>query len=85
MVVTGEIRATYRATSTSEPGEDRRAERIAAEVEPAVIRRVGALTYVPVLSDEERIHLLLDAMERAREADVPFKPNALMRKVIYGY
>lgn len=37
------------------------------------------------LSDEERIHLILDAMERAREAGVSFVPNKLMRKVLYGY
>jgi hypothetical protein len=37
------------------------------------------------LSDEERIHLILDAMERAREAGVPIKANALMRRILYGY
>jgi hypothetical protein len=40
---------------------------------------------LPNLSDEDRIYLILDAMERAREAGVSFKPNALMRKILYGY
>lgn len=40
---------------------------------------------LPNLSDEDRIYLVLDAMERAREAGVSFQPNALMRKILYGY
>lgn len=40
---------------------------------------------LPGLSDVERVHLVLDAMERAREAGVPIKPNPLMRKILYGY
>lgn len=38
-----------------------------------------------VKSVEDRIHLVLDAMERAREAGVSFKPNALMRRILYGH
>jgi hypothetical protein len=40
---------------------------------------------LPNLSDEDRIHLILDAMERAREAGVSFRPNVLMRRILYGY
>jgi hypothetical protein len=44
-----------------------------------------AVRNLAALSDEDRIHLVLDAMERAREAGVPIKANALMRRVLYGY
>ena len=37
------------------------------------------------LSDQDRIHLVLDAMERAKEAGVTISVNAFMRKVLYGY
>jgi hypothetical protein len=37
------------------------------------------------LSEQDRIHLVLDAMERAREAGVPITVNAFMKKVLYGY
>jgi hypothetical protein len=40
---------------------------------------------LPTLSDEDRIHLVMDAMERAREAHVPVKANAFMRRILYGY
>ena len=40
---------------------------------------------LPTLSDEDRILLVLDAMERARDAGVPIKANAFMRRVLYGY
>lgn len=40
---------------------------------------------LPNLSEQDRIHLILDAMERAREAGVTFNPNALMRRILYGY
>jgi hypothetical protein len=40
---------------------------------------------LPNLSDQERIHLVLDAMERAKEAGVTISVNAFMRKVLYGY
>jgi hypothetical protein len=37
------------------------------------------------LSEQDRIHLILDAMERAKEAGVTISVNAFMRKVLYGY
>lgn len=37
------------------------------------------------LSDQDRVHLVLDAMERAKEAGVTISVNAFMRKVLYGY
>jgi NurA-like 5'-3' nuclease len=40
---------------------------------------------LPHLSEQDRIHLILDAMERAKEAGVSISPNALMRKILYGY
>jgi len=40
---------------------------------------------LPNLSEEDRIHLLLDAMERAKEAGVTIRVNALMRGILYGY
>lgn len=39
----------------------------------------------PGLSEVERMHLIQDAMFRAREAGVPVRPNASMRRTLYGY
>ncbi|WP_334077939.1 contractile injection system protein, VgrG/Pvc8 family [Paenibacillus sanfengchensis] len=39
----------------------------------------------PNLTDEDRIYLLLDAIERAKEAGVTIKYNDFMRRIIYGY
>ena len=38
----------------------------------------------PNLTDEERIMLMLDAFERARNANVPAKLNSVARRMIYG-
>ena len=38
----------------------------------------------PNLTSEDRLHLVLDAVERAREAGVVIKRNQYMRRVIYG-
>jgi hypothetical protein len=40
---------------------------------------------LPNLSEADRIHLILDAMERAKEAGVTIQVNAFMRKILYGY
>lgn len=39
----------------------------------------------PNLSDEDRRYLILDAVERAKEAGVPIEYNDFMRRVVYGY
>jgi hypothetical protein len=39
----------------------------------------------PNLTSEERAYLILDAVERAREACVPIKYNMFMRSVLHGY
>lgn len=39
----------------------------------------------PNLSDEDRINLILDAIERARESGVSIKYNDFMRRILYGY
>lgn len=39
----------------------------------------------PNLSDEDRIYLVLDALERAKEVDVSIKYNSFIRRVLYGY
>ena len=39
----------------------------------------------PGLSDEERSDLMLDALERAKEAGVSIRINAAMRRILYGY
>lgn len=39
----------------------------------------------PNLSDEDRRYLLLDAIERAKEAGVSITYNSFMRRVLYGY
>ena len=38
----------------------------------------------PGLTDQERVLLLLDAMERAKEAGVTIKWNSFMRRAVYG-
>lgn len=37
------------------------------------------------LTAEERLHLIQDAVERAREAGIPIKSNRFMREILYGY
>ena len=39
----------------------------------------------PNLSDEDRRYLVLDAVERAKEAGVAINYNDFMRRVVYGY
>ena len=39
----------------------------------------------PNLTDEDRYYLILDAIERAKEAGVSIRYNEFMRKVLYGY
>lgn len=39
----------------------------------------------PGLSDEDRYYLILDALERAREANQPIRYNGFMRRVLYGF
>jgi len=39
----------------------------------------------PNLTDEDRKYLILDAVERAKEAGVSIKYNNFMRRVVYGY
>ena len=39
----------------------------------------------PNLSDADRRYLVLDAIERAKEAGVAIKYNAFMKGVVYGY
>ena len=39
----------------------------------------------PGLSPDERAHLILDAVERAREAGVSIKWNQVMRSIVYGF
>ena len=39
----------------------------------------------PNLSDEDRRYLILDAVERAKEAGVSIEYNDFMRRVVYGY
>lgn len=38
----------------------------------------------PNLTNEERLHLVLDAIERKREAGVTVEPDEFMRRVLYG-
>lgn len=38
----------------------------------------------PNLSDEDRYYLVLDALERAKEAGVPIKYNDFIRSILYG-
>lgn len=40
---------------------------------------------LPNLSEQDRIYLILDAIERAKEAGVSIKLNVIMRKILYGY
>ena len=39
----------------------------------------------PGLTDDERRDLMLDAQERAKEAGVSIRPNAAMRRILYGF
>ncbi|MCL2015032.1 MAG: hypothetical protein FWG68_02160 [Defluviitaleaceae bacterium] len=39
----------------------------------------------PNLSNEDRQHLILDAVERARENGVSIRYNDFMRRIVYGY
>ena len=39
----------------------------------------------PQLSDDDRRYLVLDALERAKEANVSIKHNDFIRSVLHGY
>ncbi len=39
----------------------------------------------PNLSDEDRMYLILDSIERAKEAGVSIEYNSFMRRILYGY
>ena len=43
-----------------------------------------AAIIAPGLSDEDRAYLIMDAIERAKQAGVTIKYNDFMRKVLYG-
>ncbi|MCL1994668.1 MAG: hypothetical protein FWG63_00510 [Defluviitaleaceae bacterium] len=45
---------------------------------------VMAAKNAPNLSDEDRRYLMLDAIERAREAGVTIRHNEVMRRFVYG-
>jgi len=45
----------------------------------------NAARYAPNLSIQDRMYLVLDAVERAKEAGVTIKFNRFMRSVLYGY
>ena len=45
----------------------------------------SAAINAPGLSDEERMMLMIDAYDRAKEAGVPVKYNKKAREIIYGY
>ena len=38
----------------------------------------------PGISDQDRIFLVLDAMERAKDAGITIRWNSYMRRVVYG-
>lgn len=44
-----------------------------------------AARHVPNLSEEERTHLIQDAIARAQEAGVSIRINQFMREVMYGF
>lgn len=44
-----------------------------------------AAKYCPNLTDDDRRYLILDAIERAKEAGVDIKYNKFIRRVLYGY
>lgn len=44
----------------------------------------SAARNAPNLSDEDRLYLILDAVERAKEAGVSIRYNAFMRRCLYG-
>ncbi len=39
----------------------------------------------PNLSDTDRLYLVLDALERAKEFGIPIKNNKFLRRILYGY
>jgi len=43
-----------------------------------------AARVAPGLSDEDRIYLILDAVQRAKDAGVSIRFNSFMRRVLYG-
>ncbi len=44
----------------------------------------SAAKYCPNLSDEDRTNLILDALERAKEAGASIRYNDFIRRVLYG-
>lgn len=45
----------------------------------------NAAINAPNLSDMDRMYLLLDALERAKEAGVTIKITDAIRRILYGY
>ncbi|MEF9988685.1 MAG: hypothetical protein RR797_06375, partial [Christensenella sp.] len=45
----------------------------------------SAAVNAPGLSDDDRMYLMQDAMERAKEAGINIKMNTVMRRILYGY
>ncbi len=45
----------------------------------------NAALYAPNLSDMDRMYLMLDALERAKEAGVNIKITDEIRRILYGY
>jgi len=45
----------------------------------------SAAKNAPNLSDEDRRYLVLDALERTKEAGIKIKSNSFIRSVLYGY
>jgi hypothetical protein len=45
----------------------------------------NAAVYAPGLSDIDRVYLMADALERAKEAGVSINLNDIMRRILYGY
>jgi len=43
-----------------------------------------AAEHAPNLTDEERRHLAMDAVERKREAGVPIELDEFLRRILYG-
>lgn len=44
-----------------------------------------AAKHVPTLSQEDRVHLIQDAISRAQEAGVSIRINQFMREIMYGF
>jgi len=43
-----------------------------------------AAKITPGLSDEDRMYLMLDAIQRAQDSGVTIKYNSFMRRILYG-